>query len=307
MPKPSTLEQEEDQQDPGSSQLDAVSRLIKPNAQAATWICPDCGQPVQPILLDKRGYLPRAWCDCPRSLQRRDQAVAIRAALDEQERVQTDRFHLLKACELTAEQCAGMGFETWKQDTQARRTAFSLARKAVRRLLAGEWGYWTGPFGCGKTHLAYAICRAIVLEHGRSARVLNWTRVVGELQASWNSDQQQRGDEINLLRIASSTRVLFLDDVDKLFPSVNSDRVVSHWYASLLYRIIDARYSRRLATVFIANMTLAEFKRVLSRSSENAAAAVISRLERSPSVSVDWGRIGLRQWVSKPVDEWPLF
>jgi len=148
-----------------------------------------------------------------------------------------------------------------------------------------------------------------VLDYGHSARVLNWTRAVGDLQASWDDDSQygHKGQEAELLRIASNTRVLFLDDVDKLFPSAGSGRTISHWYANLLYRIVDARYNRRLPVVFIANMPLAEFKQVLSRSSENAAGAIISRLERSPSVNVDWGRIGLQQWVPPAIKETPLF
>ena len=159
MPKPGTLDQD---QSLGSEPESALSRLIRPNPDAATWICPDCGQPVPPhamgTLMGAPGFMPRAWCSCPGALARREQVIRLRVANSERDREQKERVQLLEACGLAARQCAGMAFETWRQDTPARRTAYALARKAIPRLLAGvgilDRAIWLWQDPSGLCHLS---------------------------------------------------------------------------------------------------------------------------------------------------------
>jgi len=137
----------------------------------------------------------------------------------------------------------------------------------------------SGNTGCGKTHLAAAICRELVSQ-GKSGDTFFIT--VPELLLSIRSTfgvnkisrskwiSEERGGEIpetedEIIDAYSSIELLILDD---LGAEKSSDYTIS-----TLYLIIDRRYRNMLPTIITSNLTIAEIgdkldARIASRLSE---------------------------------------
>jgi DNA replication protein DnaC len=94
-----------------------------------------------------------------------------------------------------------------------------------------------GPIGVGKTHLAVAAYRAVV-----AGRVL--PAVAVPVPALLDGLRPGR-EPVEELRACEDARLLFLDD---LAAERHTD-----WTGETLYRLIDARYARRLPTIVTTN------------------------------------------------------
>lgn len=272
----------------------SLGRLIKPSQPDATWRCPDCGEPVLPVQMGAK-WLPRAWCNCPGGAARKLSSHERWARQDQAGWHKTDRFHLLDVCDLRN---TGMTFDSWRADTKPRTQALEQARLLARRLAEGRWAFWSGPYGCGKTHMAHAIASFLVLEHGLETRVINWTQQLRAIQLTWNSHSQ---DERALWAVMAKTRVLFLDDFDKTLPRPKDIadprfKLPSSWAPESLYSVIDQRYAARLATVLIANQPWADVQKVMQTFGHTAADAVFSRFTRNEAIILDWAQLGITEY-----------
>lgn len=208
---------------------------------------------------------------------------------------QQERLQFLRRCGLAD----GMTFQTWQQDTPARRKAAAWARRLTQRIAAGLWSYWHGPYGCGKTHLANAIATELVLEHGIGVRVVNWMVQLRAVQQSWSDNGIQEGPLWDLM---IKPHALFLDDFDKQLPRlVDLDkpqvRLPASWYMESLYYVIEMRTAAKRPTVLIANQPLADIVTVLQAVGGTAVDAVFSRFSRAGSITIDWSQTGLTEFV----------
>jgi DNA replication protein DnaC len=108
------------------------------------------------------------------------------------------------------------------------------------------WMVLCGPYGCGKSHLAYAIAGALC----RARRPVYVSPVPDLLDALRQSFDRKNGDEpfekrFDLVRNAD---LLVLDDL-----GAQND---TPWAAEKLYQIVDHRYRRRLPLLITTNVNL---------------------------------------------------
>lgn len=103
--------------------------------------------------------------------------------------------------------------------------------------------------GCGKTHIAVAILRA-VMERGFSGNYANFTDLLSRLRDSYNNGSREVEGE--LLGQIDEVDLLVLDDVGA--------ESTSDWVRDRLYLIINRRYENARATIVTTNCDEAELE-----------------------------------------------
>lgn len=281
-----------------------MGRMLKATAQAATWDCPDCGNPVMPREyhltrskanpLGGKRFLPRTFCSCKGGSVRRQRVEAAWADQDREDNRRDMRYAMLRTCGLSD---SGMTKDSWIKDTEPRKKAWGIAEKIISTIAReNRGGFWWGPYGCGKTHLAYAVATELVM-NGMGAVVINWIAKIREIQQTWSTN----GTDAPIWRSFVATPVLFLDDWDKQLPRPEDIgranwRLPANWYLDSLYWIVDQRYRANQVTILISNLTYPEIEKVFQAIGGTAANAILSRMNRSQSVRVDWGKLGLTEY-----------
>jgi len=288
----------------GADGGNVLNRMMKPTAAEAAWECPDCGElvlprefAIKPSQINPRGgkkFLPRTFCTCKGGTVRRQRVEELWANRDREDNRRDMRYALLRTCGLAD---TGMTKASWLQNTEPRRRAWGIAEKILRSIThENRGGFWWGPYGCGKTHLAYAIATELVMG-GMGAVVINWIAKIREIQQTWSTN----GTDAPIWRSFVATPVLFLDDWDKQLPRPEDIgranwRLPANWYLDSLYWIVDQRYRANQVTILISNLTYPEIEKVFQAIGGTAANAILSRMNRSQSVRVDWGKLGLTEY-----------
>lgn len=133
---------------------------------------------------------------------------------------------------------------------------------AARNFAAGTWKPWclvlSGPYGCGKTHLAYAVantCR----EKPRAFRFITIPALFQQLRES--IDEKRRATQADNLDVwgpdewvrsySDMPRVLILDDL-----GAQQD---TDWAAAQLFAILNARCDAKLPTMITTNLSREQF------------------------------------------------
>lgn len=141
------------------------------------------------------------------------------------------------------------GFDPYAQPQHAVYGGYVLyARRYAARLINGdgvENALLKGSYGTGKTHLACGILNVL-----REAGVeCLYCSVPSLFDALYDSNFDQRP-----IRLASQTRLLVLDEIDKLYFKSNADKEQEGGYQKgVLRTIIDARYKAGIPTIIITN------------------------------------------------------
>jgi DNA replication protein DnaC len=99
-----------------------------------------------------------------------------------------------------------------------------------------------GPCGAGKTHLAVAALRQIVLR-GHTGLFYDYRDLLKEIQGSYNSDSQT--SELSVLEPVLTAEVLLLDDLGAGKPSPWALETVGH--------ILNTRYNEKRVTILTTN------------------------------------------------------
>lgn len=120
------------------------------------------------------------------------------------------------------------------------RTAFKKA-KAFADEPTG-WIVITGPYGCGKTHLAVAIAKQRV-EAGETVVVQTVPDLLDQLRAAFSPKVEESFNE--KFEEMRSVDLLVLDD----YGSENS----TSWAMEKLFQILNYRYNKNLSTVITSN------------------------------------------------------
>ena len=144
------------------------------------------------------------------------------------------------------EHCTIDGFEIWDTDEGGKRSLQQARRKTrefVNEFPAVSKGLlFTGKSGTGKTHLAVAALREIVLTKGMGGLYANAIDLVQELQMTFDRPGRPRDEIISPVVEAP---VLVLDELGAGKPGP--------WVQDLFYYIINSRYMAKRITLFTTN------------------------------------------------------
>jgi len=103
-----------------------------------------------------------------------------------------------------------------------------------------------GPPGVGKTHLAVATLRDLILSFGVLGRFIDFTSFISRIQSTFDpSSEESKHDVIDPVLDAE---LLVLDELGAQKPTP--------FVQDILYLVLNTRYSRRRATIFTTNFRL---------------------------------------------------
>ena len=128
---------------------------------------------------------------------------------------------------------------------------------------AGKSLYIHGPYGPGKTHFASALARKL-LDDDVSVYFVNSKHLISEIQGTYN------GRYSDVMDRCFDCKVLVLDDLGKEQPTP--------YAISMLYEIVDTRYSKRKPIVATSNFTRGELLRRWAQADAATAESIVSRL-----------------------------
>ncbi len=100
-----------------------------------------------------------------------------------------------------------------------------------------------GNCGVGKTHLAVALLKQVIVEKGDGGIFYDFRDLLREIQASWDSVSQ--ASEWDVLRPVLETKVLVLDELGANKPT--------EWVRDTIAHIINCRYNDKKLTIFTSN------------------------------------------------------
>jgi DNA replication protein DnaC len=107
---------------------------------------------------------------------------------------------------------------------------------------------FTGPCGVGKTHLAVAVLRAVVLEKGSKGRFVDFRDLLRRVQDTYSPSTPRSSADV--LRPILDADILVLDDLGASKPT--------DWARDTIAHVINARYNGDRPTIFTSNFSDAE-------------------------------------------------
>ena len=135
-----------------------------------------------------------------------------------------------------------------REQLQAWNRSLTQAKLVVTRFaeefpLGSEHGLLLiGPCGVGKTHLAVAALKEIVLR-GHTGLFYDYRELLKEIQDSYNAESQ--ATEMGVLEPVLTTEVLVLDDVGSSKPS--------SWALETVGHVLNTRYNKKRVTLLTTN------------------------------------------------------
>jgi len=100
-----------------------------------------------------------------------------------------------------------------------------------------------GPPGIGKTHIAVAVLRQVVLEKGARALFYDVRELLKVIRSTYNP--VVRTAEMDIIRPVMDAELLVLDDLGSEKPS--------EWVEETMNLIVNTRYNERRPTIFTTN------------------------------------------------------
>jgi DNA replication protein DnaC len=107
-----------------------------------------------------------------------------------------------------------------------------------------------GTCGVGKTHLAVALLKQVIMGKGDGGLFYDFRDLLREIQASWNSISQT--SEWDVLRPVLEAKILVLDELGANKPT--------EWVRDTIAHIINCRYNDKRLTIFTSNFLDAPIK-----------------------------------------------
>jgi DNA replication protein DnaC len=127
---------------------------------------------------------------------------------------------------------------------------------------------FVGPTGVGKTHLAVAVLRELILRKSVECLFYDFRDLLKEIQDSWNPVSQT--SELRVLQPVLDTEVLLLDELAALNPT--------DWVKETLAYVINSRYNQKKVTLITTTLPFVESER---REVRMPSGEKLSEVERS--------------------------
>ncbi|HEX9636610.1 MAG TPA: ATP-binding protein [Acidobacteriota bacterium] len=102
---------------------------------------------------------------------------------------------------------------------------------------------YLGPCGVGKTHLAIATGRALILDKGAEVRFYDFRDLLREIQDSYNPESTS--SELRILQPVIDCEVLILDELGAKKPT--------EWVKDTVTHLLTNRYNERRITIITSN------------------------------------------------------
>ncbi len=167
---------------------------------------------------------------CPCRLQKRGSKVMSRARIP-----------------MRYEHCTLESFETgFAGAHHSLRRAFLLVRRYLDGYpleTEGTGLLFTGSIGVGKTHLAVALLRELILQRGASGLFCDYRDLLKQVQNSYNPNVAET--ELEVLSPVFDAEVLVLDEIGASKPS--------EWVWDTVAHILNTRYNHRRVTILTTN------------------------------------------------------
>ena len=138
--------------------------------------------------------------------------------------------------------CTLKDFATYDNDTLE--DALIRSRKLADQFPVIERGlFFLGDPGVGKTHLAVAILRQVILTRGARGIFYDTRDLLKLIRSTYNDSNKTT--ELDVLRPVMEADLLVLDDLGA--------EKTSEWVEETLNLIVNTRYNERRATIFTSN------------------------------------------------------
>lgn len=150
------------------------------------------------------------------------------------------------------EQCAFENYDIRKDRLSGHGNRYLEVAKIYAQKFVEEYPVdfgllFIGPTGVGKTHLAVAVIRELMLRKNVPCLFYDFRDLLKAIQDSWNPVSQT--SELRVLQPVLDAEVLLLDELAALNPS--------DWVKDTLGHIINARYNQKRVTLITTTLPFA--------------------------------------------------
>jgi DNA replication protein DnaC len=194
----------------------------------------------KPVEIDTRGLVPMS----PEAIAEREQRTIRRAVAREQ--MERDGW-LAQLSHGAGSRYANCTFDNFKTVNDRQREAVWTCQNYIE-VMRDAWQcgglVFYGPVGTGKDHLAFAVAATIIRELGKRADWLKCQDWFGKIRDNMDRDVS----EASVVAALASPELLVISD-----PLPPMGALTQH-QATMLYRVVEARYSRARPTIVTVNV-----------------------------------------------------
>lgn len=217
--------------------------------------CPKCKNRGEYAIKNESGEFTLTICDCMRI--RRSNKLLQESGIAQQLKVKTFENFICQ--------------EPWQQ--YIRDKCISFTQSPTRCLFLG------GQSGAGKTHLCTVVCGYFVTKYGKTLRYVLWRDIVTKLQANVFNDIAYT----KIVEDLKNIDVLYIDDLFKLIPTKNENRVKE---LEIAFKILNDRELSKKVTIISTEYTINDIRKfdeaIAGRIAKMATPEYIIQISRKP-------------------------